>query len=58
MSDKNSTANPRSNNAMTDLAKRVRANQKKLASTTPPNGASKVSLNLWPRRLRRSALTS
>jgi NAD(P)-dependent dehydrogenase (short-subunit alcohol dehydrogenase family) len=28
------------------------------AFTTPPNGASKASLNLWPRRLGRSALTS
>jgi choline dehydrogenase len=36
MSDRNSTAHPKPNGAMTDLAERVRVNQKKLASELKP----------------------
>jgi choline dehydrogenase len=36
MSDTNSTANPKSNGAITDLPERVRVNQKKLASELKP----------------------
>jgi len=36
MSDKNSTANPKPNGAITDLAERVRVNQKQLASELRP----------------------
>src|ERR1700736_5227171 len=36
MSDTNSTANPKPNDAMTDFAERVRVNQKKLASELKP----------------------
>ena len=37
MSDRNSTAHPKPNGAMTDLAERVRLNQKKLASGLKPS---------------------
>ena len=37
MSDRNSTAHPKPNDAMTDLAERVRVNQKKLASELKPS---------------------
>jgi choline dehydrogenase len=37
MSDTNSTAHPKLNGAMTDLAERVRLNQKKLASELKPS---------------------
>ena len=37
MSDTNSTANPKPNGAITDLAERVRVNQEKLASELKPH---------------------